>query len=32
MARRVPNFPIKGRDIARAGREELLAAFRALNA
>jgi ethanolamine utilization protein EutM len=32
MARRVPNFPIKGRDVARAGRDELLAAFRALNA
>jgi microcompartment protein CcmL/EutN len=32
MARRVPNFPIKGRDVARAGREELLAAFRSLNA
>ena len=30
LARRVPNFPIKGRDVARAGREELLAAFRAL--
>jgi microcompartment protein CcmL/EutN len=32
MARRIPNFPIKGRDVARAGREELLAAFRSLNA
>jgi microcompartment protein CcmL/EutN len=32
VARRIPNFPIKGRDIARAGREELLAAFRSLNA
>ncbi|MGI8496881.1 MAG: BMC domain-containing protein [Gemmatimonadaceae bacterium] len=32
MARRIPNFPIKGREIARAGREELLDAFRALNA
>ena len=31
MARRIPEFPIKGRDIARAGREELLAAFRKLN-
>jgi ethanolamine utilization protein EutM len=31
MARRVENFPIKGRDVARAGREELLAAFRSLN-
>ena len=30
MARRIPNFPIKGRDVARAGREELLAAFRTL--
>lgn len=32
MARRIPEFPIKGRDVARAGREELLAAFRTLNA
>lgn len=32
MARRVDRFPIKGRDIARAGRDELLAAFRTLNA
>jgi microcompartment protein CcmL/EutN len=32
MARRIPNFPIKGRDVARAGRDELLAAFRSLNA
>ena len=32
VARRISNFPIKGRDIARAGREELLAAFRSLNA
>ncbi len=31
MARRIPNFPIKGREIARAGRDELLDAFRALN-
>ena len=31
MARRIPEFPIKGRDVARAGREELLAAFRSLN-
>lgn len=31
MARSVPEFPIKGRDIARAGRDELLAAFRSLN-
>ena len=32
MARRIADFPIKGRDVARAGREELLAAFRSLNA
>ena len=32
MARKIPDFPIKGRDIARAGREELLAAFRSLHA
>lgn len=32
MARRLAAFPIKGRDIARAGRDELLAAFRTLNA
>jgi hypothetical protein len=31
MARRMDNFPIKGRDVARAGRDELLAAFRTLN-
>lgn len=31
LARRIPSFPIKGRDIARAGRDELLAAFRALS-
>ena len=31
MARRLENFPIKGRDVARAGRDELLAAFRSLN-
>lgn len=31
IARAVENFPIKGRDVARAGRDELLAAFRALN-
>ena len=31
MARHVPNFPLKGRDVARASREELLAAFRSLN-
>lgn len=30
IARSVPNFPIRGRDVARAGREELLAAFRSL--
>jgi hypothetical protein len=32
MARRIAHFPIKGRDVARAGRDELLAAFRSLNA
>lgn len=31
IARRIPDFPIRGREVARAGREELLAAFRALN-
>lgn len=31
LARRMPSFPIKGRDVARAGRDELLAAFRTLN-
>ena len=31
MARQIAEFPIKGRDVARAGRDELLAAFRALN-
>jgi ethanolamine utilization protein EutM len=31
MARRIPDFPIKGREIARAGRDELLDAFRSLN-
>ncbi len=31
LARRFDNFPIKGRDVARAGRDELLAAFRALH-
>ncbi|NUO62922.1 MAG: BMC domain-containing protein [Gemmatimonadaceae bacterium] len=31
MARHVPNFPLKGRDVARASREELLAAFRSLS-
>lgn len=29
-ARRVENFPIRGRSLARAGREEILAAFRSL--
>jgi ethanolamine utilization protein EutM len=29
-ARRVPHFPLKGRNVARAGRDELLAAFRQL--
>ena len=32
MARRIASFPLKGRDVARAGRDELLAAFRSLNA
>lgn len=31
LARRIPSFPIKGRDVARAGRDELLAAFRSLS-
>ena len=31
IARRIPDFPIRGREVARAGRDELLAAFRALN-
>ena len=31
MARHVDNFPLKGRDVARASREELLAAFRSLS-
>lgn len=30
IARQLSNFPIKGRDVARAGRDELLAAFRTL--
>ena len=30
LARRVEAFPIRGRDVARASREELLAAFRTL--
>jgi ethanolamine utilization protein EutM len=29
-ARRVPKFPLKGRNLAKAGREELLAGFRQL--
>jgi ethanolamine utilization protein EutM len=29
-ARRIPNFPLKGRNVAKAGREELLAGFRQL--
>ncbi len=29
-ARKVPEFPIKGRDLARAGREEILEGFRTL--
>jgi microcompartment protein CcmL/EutN len=31
MARQIADFPLKGRDVARAGRDELLAGFRALN-
>lgn len=31
LARRIAAFPLKGRDVARAGRDELLAAFRALS-
>lgn len=31
VARRAANFPIRGRDVARASRDELLAAFRVLN-
>ena len=31
LARRLDTFPLKGRDVARAGRDELLSAFRALN-
>lgn len=31
LARRHPAFPLKGRDVARAGRDELLAAFRTLS-
>jgi len=27
-ARRVPSFPLKGRNLAKAGREEILAGFR----
>ena len=30
LARRMANFPLKGRDVARAGRDELLSAFRSL--
>jgi ethanolamine utilization protein EutM len=30
IARQVPGFPIRGRDVARASRDELLAAFRTL--
>jgi hypothetical protein len=30
LARRIAGFPIKGRDVARAGRDELLGAFRSL--
>ncbi|MGQ0648670.1 MAG: BMC domain-containing protein [Gemmatimonadaceae bacterium] len=31
LARRMGAFPLKGRDVARAGRDELLSAFRSLN-
>jgi ethanolamine utilization protein EutM len=31
LARRMDSFPLKGRDVARAGRDELLSAFRSLN-
>src|SRR5687767_12781730 len=30
LARQIDGFPIRGRDVARASREELLAAFRTL--
>jgi microcompartment protein CcmL/EutN len=30
VARQIPDFPIRGRDVARASRDELLAAFRTL--
>jgi microcompartment protein CcmL/EutN len=30
IARRLAGFPLKGRDVARAGRDELLSAFRSL--
>jgi hypothetical protein len=30
LARQIAGFPIRGRDVARASREELLAAFRTL--
>jgi microcompartment protein CcmL/EutN len=30
IARQIPAFPIRGRDVARASRDELLAAFRTL--
>ena len=30
VARTIPGFPIRGRDVARASRDELLAAFRTL--
>jgi len=32
LARRMTSFPLKGRDVARAGRDELLGAFRTLKA
>lgn len=31
VARRTASFPLKGRDVARAGRDELLSAFKSLN-
>lgn len=30
LARQIPGFPIRGRDVARASRDDLLAAFRTL--
>jgi microcompartment protein CcmL/EutN len=31
VARRTASFPLKGRDVARASRDELLGAFKSLN-